>query len=131
MLPRSLSAACHMAGSKPRLAPFLAVFFSCFFRAMPGPTPVDFDGLSCAMIFYQWLLVKKRMGPGKARKQKLENGKERIEKKKQIPPDKSRDSRTSSGTRRCARDDRKRRSALTEKSGDPVPGGQKRCRRNA
>lgn len=32
---------------------------SCFFRAMPGPTPVDSDGLSCAMIFYQWLLVKK------------------------------------------------------------------------
>src|SRR5260370_31196132 len=64
MLPRSLSAACHMAGSKPRFAPFLVVFFSCFLRAMPSPTPVRSDGLSCAMIFTSGYLSRNVLGLG-------------------------------------------------------------------
>src|SRR6266850_1903699 len=62
MLPRSLSAACQRVCSKPRLAPFFAVFFSLFLpRAIRGFVSVRIKGC-WAMIFYCWLLVKKCEG---------------------------------------------------------------------
>ncbi len=52
-------------------------------------------------------------------------GAERPAKKKQIPPEKTRDSRPSSGTRRCARDDKRGR--VRGKSGVKPPHSKRRC----